>query len=282
MNKHIFWISSYPKSGNTLVRAILLGLFFSKDGKISLENIDNIGLFETTRRLNFIKKINKKDFYNLNDLKTLSKYWQKIQTNQELEIKKGFGFLKTHSCLVSVKNNFFTSENITKGFIYVIRDPRDVCISWAKHSNYSIDDSINFLCNRLSILKWLNTSKYSELPKEIFPLSLVSSWGEHVKSWTNNNMHVPKLIIKYEDLITNKEVIIRQIKDFFNENYGIKIDNYNERLVNILETTKFKYMKEYESKNGFKEAKQWSNFFRKGKAEQWKDELNKEQQSKIK
>ena len=114
MNKHIFWISSYPKSGNTLVRAILLGLFFSKDGKISLENIDNIGLFETTRRLNFITKINKKDFYNLNDLKTLSKYWQKIQTNQELEIKKGFGFLKTHSCLVSVKNNFFTSENITK------------------------------------------------------------------------------------------------------------------------------------------------------------------------
>lgn len=281
MNKHIFWISSYPKSGNTLVRAILLGLFFSEDGKISLEKLDNISLFETTRRLNFIKAINKKDFYNLNDLETLSKYWQKIQISQELEIKKGFGFLKTHSALVSIKNNFFTSESITKGFIYVVRDPRDVCISWAKHSNYSIDDSINFLCNRLSILKWLNTSKYSELPKEIFPLSLISSWGEHVKSWTNNNMLVPKLIIKYEDLITNKELIIKKMKDFFNENFGIKIHNYNEKMVNILETTNFKYMKEYESKSGFKEAKPWSSFFRKGKAEQWKDELNKEQQFKI-
>lgn len=281
MNKHIFWISSYPKSGNTLIRAILLGLFFSEDGKVSLKNMDDIGLFETTRRLNFIKEINKKDFYNLNDLKTLSKYWQKIQINQELDIKKGFGFLKTHSCLVSVKNNFFTSENITKGYIYVIRDPRDVCISWAKHSNYSIDDSINFMCNPLSILKWINTSKHSELPKEIFPVSLISSWSEHVKSWTNNNMLIPKLIIKYEDLITNKEGIIGQIRDFFNENYGIKINNYNERLVNILKTTKFEYMKDYETKNGFKEAKQWSSFFRKGKAEQWKDELKKEQQSKI-
>ena len=55
-------------------------------------------------------------------------------------------------------------------------------------------------------------------------------------------MLVPKLIIKYEDLITSKELIIKQIKEFFNENFGIKINNYNEKLVNILETTDFKYM----------------------------------------
>ena len=77
---------------------------------VEFENMRNIGLFETTRRLNFIKSINKKDFYNLGDLKVLSRYWQKIQTNQELKIEKGFGFLKTHSCLVSIKNNLFTLQ----------------------------------------------------------------------------------------------------------------------------------------------------------------------------
>ena len=117
MNKNIFWISSYPKSGNTLVRAILTGLFFSNDGRVNFEDMRNIGLFETTRRLNFIKSINENDFYNLGDLTTLSKYWQTIQTNQELKIEKGFGFLKTHSCLVSIKNNLFTSADITKGYI---------------------------------------------------------------------------------------------------------------------------------------------------------------------
>ena len=35
MSKHIFWISSYPKSGNTLVRAIISALFFSKNGNAS-------------------------------------------------------------------------------------------------------------------------------------------------------------------------------------------------------------------------------------------------------
>lgn len=281
MKNHIFWISSYPKSGNTLVRAILTGLFFAQDGKVTFEDIRKIGLFESTRRLNFIKDINKEDFYNLGDLKILSKYWQKIQTNSELKINKGFGFLKTHSSLVSIKNNLFTSKNVTKGYIYVIRDPRDVCISWAKHSNYSIDESINFLCNQLSVLKWINKSKFSILPKNIFPLQFVSSWSEHVKSWTENNINVPKLIIKYEDLIINKEKTIRQIKDFFEKKYTIKINDFENKLKNIQETTSFNYMKKTEDINGFDEAMPWSKFFRNGKKEQWKNVLNKKQRSKI-
>ena len=32
MSKHIFWIASYPKSGNTLVRALITSLFFTDDG----------------------------------------------------------------------------------------------------------------------------------------------------------------------------------------------------------------------------------------------------------
>ena len=282
MKKHIFWIGSYPKSGNTIVRAILTGLFYSDDGIVTFDNMKHIGLFETTRRLNFIQSINEKDFYNLGDLKTLSNYWKKIQTNQELKIEKGFGFLKTHSCLVSIKNNLFTSEDITKGYIYVVRDPRDLCISWAHHSNYSIDQSINFLCNPLSVLKWINISKYSNLPKNIFPLQFISSWSEHIKSWTENDMEVPKLIIKYEDLITNKKTIIKKIINFFNKDLGIEIKNIDTKLENILKTTNFNYMKNMENKENFDEAMPWSNFFRKGKKQQWKSILSKEQQSKIK
>ncbi len=281
MSKNIFWISSYPKSGNTLIRAILTGLFFSNDGKVSFENMRNIALFETTRRLNFIKSVNKKDFYNLGDLRTLSKYWQKIQVNQELKITNGFGFLKTHSCLVSIKNNMFTNSDITKGYIYVIRDPRDLCISWAKHSNYSINQSIDFLCNPLSVLKWINKSKYSLMPKDIFPLQFISSWGEHVKSWTKNDISVPKLIIKYEDLITNKKTTINNIIKFFDDSFGIKITNLDIKVKNIIETTDFNYMKNREDQSGFDEAMPWSSFFRKGKKEEWKKILNNEQQLKI-
>ena len=56
--KKIFWISSYPRSGNTWLRLILCGLFFTKDG--NLENLDiliNIPKFDSLNNFEFIKEI---------------------------------------------------------------------------------------------------------------------------------------------------------------------------------------------------------------------------------
>ena len=79
MSKKIIWVASYPKSGNTLVRAILASLFFTKDGIFSFEILKKIQLFEHAQRLDFIKKENIKDYKKLSDIKTLSKYWIKMQ-----------------------------------------------------------------------------------------------------------------------------------------------------------------------------------------------------------
>ena len=46
MSKHIFWLSSYPKSGNTLLRSILIPLFFTNDGIFDLKMISKIVQFE--------------------------------------------------------------------------------------------------------------------------------------------------------------------------------------------------------------------------------------------
>ena len=39
------WLASYPKSGNTLSRALLGSYFFSKDGIFNFEIIKNIKQF---------------------------------------------------------------------------------------------------------------------------------------------------------------------------------------------------------------------------------------------
>ena len=41
----IIWISSYPKSGNTWVRAMLSAYFYSKDGIFYFELLDHIKEF---------------------------------------------------------------------------------------------------------------------------------------------------------------------------------------------------------------------------------------------
>ena len=56
-----------------------------------------------------------------------------------MNINKGFGFVKSHSSYVSILNNWFTNSSNTAGYIYIVRDPRDVTISWAKHANLTYD-----------------------------------------------------------------------------------------------------------------------------------------------
>ena len=278
MSKHIFWISSYPKSGNTLVRAIISALFFSKNGKFQLDQLKHTGQFERRDRLNLIKKINEEEFFNLDQLKILSKYWLTLQNKKNMKIEKGFGFIKSHSSYVSMFNNWFTNFNNTAGYIYIIRDPRDVAISWSKHANLSYDDSISFMLNFNSCIEWTQTN--SELPENIKPKTFISSWDEHVLSWTKNNLDVPKFILKYEDLVYKKEEVIKMIVKFFEKNYKIRLNCNDEKIANIVESTSFEKLKSQERKYGFAEAYTGA-FFRKGEKNQWKNELNLQQIARL-
>ena len=46
MEKQIFWITSYPKSGNTLLRFMLIALFFTEDGKFNFDISKYISQFD--------------------------------------------------------------------------------------------------------------------------------------------------------------------------------------------------------------------------------------------
>ena len=62
-----------------LLEAIIASLFFSKDGKFQFDQLKHTTQFETRNRLNIIKQINEEDFFNLDQLKVLSKYWLTLQ-----------------------------------------------------------------------------------------------------------------------------------------------------------------------------------------------------------
>ena len=278
MSKHIFWISSYPKSGNTLVRAIVASLFFSKNGKFQFDQLKHTTQFETRNRLNLIKKINEEDFLNLHKLKVLSKYWLTLQKRENIKINKGFGFVKSHSSYVAILKNWFTNPNNTAGYIYIVRDPRDVAVSWANHAKLTYDESINFMLDFNSCIEWAQTN--SELPDHIKPRIFLSSWDEHVASWANNDLSIPKLILKYEDLVYNKEEILSEIINFFEKSFKINFNLDEKKFNNIINTTSFKELKLQENRFGFPEAVS-GTFFREGKKNQWKNILNPKQIIKL-
>ena len=278
MSKHIFWISSYPKSGNTLVRALITSLFFSIDGKFQFDQLKHTTQFETRNILNSIRKWNEEDFLNLDQLKVLSKYWLTLQKKENMKINKGFGLVKSHSSYVAILNNWFTNSSNTAGYIYIVRDPRDVAISWAKHANITFDESINFMLGFNSCIEWVQAN--SELPEHIKPRTFLSSWDEHVKSWVNNDLLVPKLILKYEDLVYKKKEVLDNIVSFFEKNFQINFKLTKMRINNIIKTTDFKMLKFQEKLIGFEEA-QSGAFFRKGTKNQWKNNLDVKQINKL-
>ena len=263
--KKIFWISSYPRSGNTWLRLILCGLFFTKDG--NLENLDilkKIPKFDSLNNFKFIKEISINDYnlifedkeYNENTLIAYSKYW--IEAQKKINInEKDFIFFKTHNArlTLNVTQTPYTNELTTLGFIYISRDPRDVVLSYSKHINKDVNATIDLLNDDKIMGKYKTDNRI---------LEILLSWKDHYRSWKNFTK-VPSLFLKFEDFLDDIEMEINKITNFFYNNFHIDVINKNEKIKNIIKSTSFENLKKNERENGFFEKSEFSNFFRNGK-----------------
>ena len=70
----------------------------------------------------------------------------------------------------------------------------------------TIDESIKFMTKDFASLRWNNSSKNPNFFNKIQLSQLLSSWDKHVMSWIDVKWTVPKLIIKYEDLVYKKNL----------------------------------------------------------------------------
>ena len=93
----IFWIASYPKSGNTYVRTFLSSYYFSKKGKFEFDLLLNIKQFPALSYSN-IKSYTFLDAAN-NWINNQKKFFKKDQ----------YYFLKTHNSLEEYFGNKFTT-----------------------------------------------------------------------------------------------------------------------------------------------------------------------------
>lgn len=263
----IIWIASYPKSGNTYIRCLLSAYYFSKDGNFNFDLLKNIKQFPNTEFFNS----------NINSLDDASNNW--LYAQKKIKEQNKIKFLKTHSCLGAYKGKPFTTVDYSLGGIYVVRDPRNVISSVMNHFSLNADEAYNFMTD-------IHRGTRSNIENDYSAYSYLSTWANHYKSWANSK-NFRKIIIKYEELETNKYETFRDIIVFTNTLLN-NSDGVNKiKLEKAIETTNFNVLKNKEKNEGFDEAlysedkKEKKVFFNMGFNNRWKKILREDIRKKL-
>ena len=257
----IIWLSSYPKNGNTWLRALISAYYYSNDGFfLGDQNLQNIQQFPVKKNL---------EGFNFDPRKPgdSARYW--IPAQEKLNMDKKVKFLKTHNALVKLGQNDFTNKKNTLGCIYIVRDPRNVIDSMSRHFQIDHDKALSVMQDEKNFTyDFKKINDYSDY-------QFISSWEKNYQSWKNNRL-IPIKFLKYEDLLKETFFVFKEVVEFIDKLINNKKGFNREKAKNAVKSTSFENLKKIEENKGFSESiiarkdKKKIPFFHLGPKNEWK------------
>jgi len=189
----IIWLASYPKSGNTWLRIFLHNYILQPATPHSINALADLAPTECSRA--FFQP-HAATLTEAETQKLRPKIHRHLTTLSDNHI-----FLKTHNANLAFLGIPLCTPALTAGAITVIRDPRDVAVSYAAYTGKSLDETITFM----------NQKAAANAPTSLQVFELLSTWSAHVTSWTQSSTH---LAIRYEDMIATPHATFAKIITF--------------------------------------------------------------------
>lgn len=257
----IVWLSSYPKSGNTWLRAFLHNLLRNPDRPMGINELDKFCLGDS--QASWYQHIAGRSPAGMTKPEIAA-----IRPQVHEAFTKAFPdsvFAKTHNLLGEAFGHPLVTMSCTVGAIYVLRNPLDVVISLADHFGLTLDQAITFMAN----------PQAGTENDEFNAFEFYGTWSQHVESWTREG-NEGMIWLRYEDMLTKPQQSFGRIAGYL----GLKPPR--QRLDKAIKFSSFKVLRNQEEREGFRErSKHAERFFRVGKAAQWRSLLSAAQVDAI-
>ena len=277
------WLASYPKSGNTWMRAIVTALGTHKH----LFGVNQLGSGAQPNHVGGAlpvwgidaRWLDRGEIDEVRD--SLIRRWGVPgEAGEAGEVSAGTEtpdgatpppiLRKTHETYrpgATGREPFPTEA--TRAAILVVRDPRDVACSYAPFFGLKLDEAVDALGRESGA-----AAKAS--PAQMQTAQPWGSWSSHAASWLAETVPFPVHLVRFEDLTADAAATLAPVFA------AIGLECTDEQLEAALEQTRFERLRASEAERGFRETSpKTREFFRKGKSGGWREELSDSQVEAI-
>jgi hypothetical protein len=260
-----YWIASYPKSGNTWLRLFLHSLSIGGLIPDFTKSLDFVTHGATRPEFEAVLEFESGDLTNDEIARARPRQYEMEAASAATPL-----FRKVHDRwdVTPVGEPLFPLA-VTLGVIYLVRDPRDVAVSFAYHNNASLDWVITAMANSRQPIDPGRRRLPQQLPQ------ILGTWGGHVESWLDAP-GLRRLVLRYEDMCVDAEGRFAEAADF------LGLDASRTAIAAATEAVRFTALRDQEEAKGFRERPVYlKRFFRRGLAGGWRDTLSAAQVARI-
>jgi len=257
------WLASYPKSGNTWMR-LMLHKLQGDDSDLDINDRNGISILSRAE-LEENMGVESGDL----TLSEIDSVRPELHRQLARSSKKPLLLRKVHDCFWRTESGeaVFPGD-VSIGAIYIVRDPRDVAVSFAHHCSIDFAKSVKNMGDPDHVIAQKFTTQLSQ------PLG---HWSQHVLSWIDQK-EMPVLLVRYEDMLENPLQELRRVAEF------LKISQASDEqaLLRAVQETEFSKLQKQEAEHGFKEKPvKMERFFRRGGSGEGREVLAPELIAKI-